>query len=64
ADVLRRYQARCRPANMLMLVATDALERLFGNDNPVLRLARDVGLATVNRITPLRRSFARHAMGL
>ncbi|MBL7235849.1 UbiH/UbiF/VisC/COQ6 family ubiquinone biosynthesis hydroxylase [Novacetimonas hansenii] len=63
-SVLRDYQARCRPANMLMLAATDVLERLFGNDNPVLRLARDVGLAGVNRITPLRRAFARHAMGL
>ena len=63
-SVLRDYQARCRPANMLMLAATDVLERVFGNDNPVLRLARDVGLAGVNRITPLRRAFARHAMGL
>ena len=63
-EVLRSYQARTRPANMLMLAATDVLERLFGNDNPALRLARDVGLAAVNRITPLRRSFARHAMGL
>ena len=63
-DVLRAYQARCRPANLLMLAATDMLERVFGNDNPVLRAARDVGRAAINRITPLRRGFARQAMGL
>lgn len=63
-QVLRRYQARCRPANMLMLAATDMLERLFGNDNPLLRGARDVGLAAVHRMPALRRAFVRHAMGL
>ncbi|GBQ27686.1 ubiquinone biosynthesis hydroxylase UbiH/UbiF/VisC/COQ6 [Gluconacetobacter sacchari DSM 12717] len=63
-SLLRRYQARCRPANMLMLAATDMLERLFGNDNPVLRRARDLGLAGVHRMPALRRAFVRHAMGL
>ena len=62
--LLRQYQARCRPANMLMLAATDMLERLFGNDNPVLRRARDLGLAGVHRLPALRRAFVKHAMGL
>ncbi|GBQ67731.1 ubiquinone biosynthesis hydroxylase UbiH/UbiF/VisC/COQ6 [Ameyamaea chiangmaiensis NBRC 103196] len=64
AGLLAQYQRRCRPANMLMFVATDMLERLFGNDNPVLRLGRDLGLAGVQRLPGLRRSFVRHAMGL
>ncbi|HYR67621.1 MAG TPA: 2-octaprenyl-6-methoxyphenyl hydroxylase, partial [Reyranella sp.] len=38
--------------------------RLFSNDIKPLRLIRDVGLAAVNRAPPLRRFFARHAMGL
>jgi 2-octaprenyl-6-methoxyphenol hydroxylase len=29
-----------------------------------LRLVRDLGLAAVHRAPPLRRFFARHAMGL
>ncbi|MBO1325975.1 UbiH/UbiF/VisC/COQ6 family ubiquinone biosynthesis hydroxylase [Acetobacter sp. TBRC 12305] len=62
--LLARYQAACRPANMLMLAATDALDRLFSNDNPVLRLARDIGIAGVHRIPALRRAFVRHAMGV
>ena len=63
ATLLRAYQAARRPANLLMLAATDVLDRLFSNDNPALRLARDLGIAGVNRIPPLRRAFMRAAMG-
>ncbi|MGO2959558.1 MAG: UbiH/UbiF/VisC/COQ6 family ubiquinone biosynthesis hydroxylase [Acetobacter sp.] len=62
--LLARYQARCRPANMLMLAATDTLDRLFSNNNPVIRLARDLGIASVHRLPALRKAFVRHAMGL
>lgn len=62
--LLARYQARCRPANMLMLAATDTLDRLFSNNNPVVRLARDLGIAGVHRLPALRKAFVRHAMGL
>ncbi|NHO32406.1 UbiH/UbiF/VisC/COQ6 family ubiquinone biosynthesis hydroxylase [Acetobacter fallax] len=62
--LLARYQARCRPTNMLMFVATDMLDRLFSNDNPVLRLARDMGIATVQRFPRLRKAFVKHAMGV
>jgi 2-octaprenyl-6-methoxyphenol hydroxylase len=63
-SLLRRYQ-RCRRAdNLLMLAATDALDRLFSTDHPLLRLARDVGIAAVHRAPPLKRLFMRRAMGL
>ena len=62
---------RCSPAthrwrrfdNTLMLAMTDGLNRLFSNDIAPLRLARDLGLAAVNRMPPLKRLFMRHAMG-
>lgn len=63
-QLLRRYQQRRRPDNLLMLAATDTLDRLFSSDNPLLRLARDIGIATVHRIPPLKRLFMRQAMGL
>jgi 2-octaprenyl-6-methoxyphenol hydroxylase len=63
-ELLRRYQARRRPANLAMLAATDALDRLFSTGNPLLRLARDVGIATVDRAPALKRVFMRQAMGL
>jgi 2-octaprenyl-6-methoxyphenol hydroxylase len=63
-ELLRRYQRRRRPDNLLMLAATDALDRLFSNDNQLLRLARDIGIAAVHRTPPLKRLFMRQAMGL
>jgi 2-octaprenyl-6-methoxyphenol hydroxylase len=62
--LLLRYQRRRRPDNLLMLAATDALDRLFSTDNPLLRIARDVGIAAVHRSPPLKRLFMRQAMGL
>ena len=62
--LLARYQRRRRPDNMLMLTMTDGLDRLFSNDLPPVRLARDLGIAAVNRIAPLKRMFMRQAMGL
>lgn len=61
--LLRRYQAERRPDNMLMLAATDALDRLFSTDFFPVRLARDLGIAAVNRTPPLKRLFMRQAMG-
>ena len=64
ADLLARYQAARRPANLMMTAATDALDRLFSNDFFPVRLARDLGIAAVHRIPPLKRLFMRRAMGL
>lgn len=64
ATVLERYQRWRRFDNVLMLGVTDSLNRLFSNDLGPLRLARDLGLAAVNRLPPLKRLFMRHAMGL
>ena len=63
-DLLARYQRRRRGDNLLMLVTTDALDRLFSNDSLVLRTARDLGIAAVHRIAPLKRAFMRRAMGV
>ncbi len=63
AALLGRFQARRRPDNLLMLAATDALDRLFSTDLPPLRLARDLGIAAVDRIPALKRAFMRQAMG-
>ncbi|MFN3512496.1 MAG: UbiH/UbiF/VisC/COQ6 family ubiquinone biosynthesis hydroxylase [Phenylobacterium sp.] len=61
--VLERY-ARWRSFDTVMLAAaTDVFNRLFSNDNPLLRLARGAGLAAVNRIGPARRFFMHDAGG-
>jgi 2-octaprenyl-6-methoxyphenol hydroxylase len=62
-EVLARYQALRRPANLAMLAATDALDRLFSTNNPAIRLIRDLGLAGVNQMPRLKRRFMLTAMG-
>lgn len=64
ANVLARYQQWRRFDNTVLMIATDGLNRLFSNDLAPVRLVRDVGLAAVNRLPPLKRLFMRHAMGL
>lgn len=61
---LERYERWRRVDNTMMLAATDGLNRLFSNDIAPLRLARDAGLAAVNRAPFLKRLFMRHAMGV
>ena len=62
--VLERYQRWRRPDNMALIVATDGLNRLFSTNAEPVRLARDLGLAAVNKLPPLKKLFMRHAMGL
>ncbi len=62
-ELLARYQRQRRPDNLAMLAATDALDRLFSNDSRVVRLARDLGIAAVHRVAPLKRLFMHQAMG-
>lgn len=61
--LLKRYENARRVDNLSFSAATDILDRLFSNDIPPIKLARRVGLGTVNRIPPLRRFFMRRAMG-
>lgn len=63
-SVLRRYERWRRPDNTSLVLATDGLTRLFGNDRPVLRLARSAGLRAVDRMGPAKRLLMNGAMGL
>jgi 2-octaprenyl-6-methoxyphenol hydroxylase len=64
AQVLERYARWRRTDTALLATATDGFNRLFSNDNPLLRAGRDVGLGAVNATPALRRAFMREAAGL
>jgi 2-octaprenyl-6-methoxyphenol hydroxylase len=64
ADVLARYARWRRFDTAVLAAATDGLNRLFSNDNPLLRLGRDLGLGLVNRLPPVRRALIAEAAGL
>lgn len=61
--VLERYAAWRRFDNVAVTAATDVFNRLFSNDNPLLRAARGTGIAAVNRMGPARRFFMAEAGG-
>lgn len=63
-DVLDRYNRWRRFDVATLAMATDGFNKLFSNDNPVLRGVRDMGMGIVNALPGLRRSFMREAAGL
>jgi len=63
-DVLERYQVWRRFDATTLALATDGFNRLFSNDNTLLRMGRDIGMGLVNSLPGLRRSFIREAAGL
>ena len=61
--VLERYARWRRFDNAALAAGFDAFVRLFSNDLAPVRLLRDLGMAAVNRIAPLRRAFMHEAGG-
>ena len=63
-DVLERYERWRRFDATTLALGMDSVNRLFSNDNPVLRAGRDLGLGIVNAVPALRRGFMRQAAGV
>jgi 2-octaprenyl-6-methoxyphenol hydroxylase len=63
-DVLARYQQWRRFDTATLALATDLTNRLFSNDNPLLRAARDLSMGALGHMPRLRRGFIREAAGL
>ena len=61
--VLDRYARWRRFDNVALAAGFDGFVRLFSNDIAPVRLARDLGIAVVNRIVPLRRALMHEAGG-
>ncbi len=64
ASVLDRCERWRRFDNATLAAVTDVLNRLFSNNILPVRVVRDLGLAVVDRLPPLKRQFMRHAMGI
>jgi ubiquinone biosynthesis UbiH/UbiF/VisC/COQ6 family hydroxylase len=61
--VLRRYERSRAESIGLMRLTTDGLARLFAIDDPLVRGARNAGMALVNRLKPLKSRLIRQALG-
>lgn len=62
--VLDRYQEWRRFDTASLALVTDLTNKLFSNDNPLLRAGRDLGMGLINAVPRLRRGFMREAAGL
>ncbi len=62
-DTLKRYERWRRFDSAVSAATFDALNRLFSNDNAVLRAARDFGLGVVDRTPLLKKLFVTEASG-
>jgi 2-octaprenyl-6-methoxyphenol hydroxylase len=63
AQVLERYSAWRRFDTVATAATMDGINRLFSNDNPFLRIVRDLGLQATNQIGGLKHAFEREAAG-
>ncbi len=63
-NVLQRFQQWRRFDTSASVISTDTVNKLFSNDNPLLRTVRDLGLGVVNATPNLRRGLIRQAAGL
>lgn len=64
AEALGRYERWRRFDSWLSASAFDGLNRLFSNDVPLLRSAREFGLGVVDRLPGLKQLFVTEAAGL
>ncbi len=63
ARVLARYARARKEEVLLMQLATDGLERLFGANLEPVRLARNIGMNVLNKLPMLKRRLMAHALG-
>ncbi len=64
ANALVRYQEWRRFDTTVMALGMDGVNKLFSNDNPLLRGLRDLGMGAVNAAPALRRAFMGRAAGV
>ncbi len=62
--ILRRYARSRQGENAAMLAAMDLFKRVFGNRNPALVGARNLGLAAAEHLPGIKPLFIRQALGL
>lgn len=64
AQVLERHRQWRSFDRTTLTLATDGFNRLFSNDNPLIRAARDLGVSVVASLPDMRQRFIREAAGL
>ena len=64
SPLLEDYETARMADSIALLGITDILNRAFSNNILPLKTARRLGMAAVNKATPLKKFFMKHAMGV
>lgn len=62
--VLKRFQRQRQGANLQMSASMEAFKQLFGHQPPFIKLIRNVGMNTLDKLSPLKQHIVMQAMGL
>jgi len=62
--VLARYQRRREADNLATMAVMEGFKRLFGSDQPLVRLLRNEGMRLFDRVMPVKQHVVMKAMGL
>lgn len=62
--LLQRYQRRRKAENLTMMAAMEGFKRLFAQDDPAIRWARNAGMRWLNQLPLLKNRIAAEAMGI
>ena len=62
--MLENYAKWRRPDHKKLVQFTDGIVRLFGDQRSPVRALRDLGMLGFDMIPGVRKTFARHTMGL
>ncbi len=62
--VLLRYQRKRKGNNLSMMWLMEGFKRLFAEQNLTVRWLRNVGMNSVDKLTPIKNQMIRRAMGL
>lgn len=60
---LRRYERARKGENIAMQGAMDLFKRVFGNNLPPLKIARNLGMGITERVLPVKNLLIRNALG-
>ncbi len=63
-SVLRRFERARRSDNLQMSAAMEGFKRLFNEEQPVVRLARNLGMNLLDKMAPVKNHIVMDAMGL
>lgn len=61
---LRHFERWRKSDAMQMIAAMEGFKQLFAGSHPFKKFIRDVGLVAVDKLTPAKEVFIKHAMGL